>query len=70
VAHVKNPFECLFSSGLLLLGFAMTNPIFGLELATKTCLPHLKVPMADVFLQGHQTMHLSNSELEIRDCGT
>jgi hypothetical protein len=45
----------------------MTNPIFGLELTGKKCLPHLKSPMADVFFQ---TMHLFDNELEVKNCGT
>jgi hypothetical protein len=50
MAPVKNLFKGLFSSKLLILGFVTMNPIdFGLELVEKTCLPHLKSPMADVF---------------------
>jgi hypothetical protein len=70
MAPINNLFEGLLSSILLLPRFATTNPTFGLELAGKTCLPHLKFPMVDVFLQGHQNMHLSNSELEDINCGT
>jgi hypothetical protein len=70
MAPVKNLFEGLLSSKLLLLGFVMMNPFFGLELAKKICLPNLKFPLADVFLQGHQTMHLSNNELEVKYYGT
>jgi hypothetical protein len=69
MAHVKNLFEGLLSSKLLLLGFFMMNPIFGLEFVRKTCFPHLKFLVVDVFLQGHQTMHLFDSELEVRYCG-
>jgi hypothetical protein len=69
MAHVKNLFEGLLSSILLLLRFVMTNPIFGLELVGKTCLPHLKSLVANVFFQGHQTMHLSNNELEVINYG-
>jgi hypothetical protein len=53
MALIKNAFEGLLSSRLLFPRFATTNPIFGLEFKRKTCLPHLKSPMADVFLQGH-----------------
>ncbi len=67
MALVKNPFEGLLSSRLLFSWFAMTNPIFGLELTGKKCLPHLKSPMADVFFQ---TMHLFDNELEVKNCGT
>jgi hypothetical protein len=70
MAPIKNLFEGLFPSRLLFLGFATMNPIFGLELARKTCPPHLKLPVLDAFLQGHQTMHLSDNELEVRYCGT
>jgi hypothetical protein len=70
MAPRKNLFEALLPSKLLLLGFAMMNPTFGLELIRKTCLAQLKFLVANVFLQGHQTMHLSDSELEVRYCGT
>jgi len=70
VAHVKNPFEGLLSSKLLLPRFVTMNSIFGLELARKTRLPHLKSLIAHVFFQGHQTMHLFDNELEVRDYGT
>jgi len=70
MALIKNHFEGFLTSKLLLLGFAMMNPIFGLELVRKTCFPQLKFPMANVFLQGHQTMHLSDNELEVRYYGT
>jgi hypothetical protein len=53
MAPINNPFEGLLSSRFLFLGFATTNPIFGLELTKKTCFPHFKSPMADVFLQSH-----------------
>jgi hypothetical protein len=70
MALIKNLFEGLLTSRLLLLGFVMMNPIFGLEVVRKTCFPLLKFPMANVFLQGHQAMHLSDNELEVRYCGT
>jgi hypothetical protein len=69
MAIIKNLFEGLLSSRLTHLGFVTTNPIFGLELVGKTCLPHLKFLVADVFLQGHQTMHLFDNELEVINCG-
>jgi hypothetical protein len=70
VAHVKNAFEGLLSSKLLFPRFVTTNSIFGLEHVRKTCFPHLKSLMANVFLQGHHTMHLFDIELEVRDYGT
>jgi len=66
MAFVKNPFEGLLSSRLLLSWFATINPIFELELKGKTYLPHLKSPMVDVFFQ---TMHLFDSELEVKNYG-
>ncbi len=69
MAHVKNPFEGLLSSRLLQPGFVATNSIYGLEPVRKTCLPHLKFLMENVLLQGHQTMHLFNSELEVKNYG-
>jgi hypothetical protein len=70
MALVKNLFEGLLSSKLTFLGFATMNPIFGLELVGKTCLPHFKSLVANVFLQGHQTIHLFDNELEVINCGT
>jgi hypothetical protein len=49
MALIKSPFGGFISSKLLLLKFVMTNAILGLELMEKTCHPHLKSIVANVF---------------------